>query len=106
MTIQFPLDIRFKLIALAPRLYVTDASGASVCYVSQKVLKLREDIQVFTDESRTTEIYRIKADRILDFNASYAFTDSRNGANLGAVRAKGWRSLWRATYPIVDESGT
>ena len=105
MAIQFPLDIRFKLIALAPRMFVNDSSGASVCYVSQKVLKLKEDIQVFTDESRTTELYRIKADRVLDFNASYAFTDSRTGENLGAVRAKGWRSLWQATYPIVDETG-
>lgn len=106
MAIQFPLSIRFKLIALAPRMFVDDPSGSSVCYVSQKVFKLKEDIQVFTDESRTTEIYRIKADRILDFNASYAFTDSRTGEKFGAVKAKGWRSLWRATYPIVDASGT
>jgi len=106
MAIQFPLDVRFKLIALAPRMFVTDPSGANVCYVSQKVFKLKEDIQVFTDESRTTEIYRIKADRIIDFNASYAFTDSRTGRALGAVKAKGWRSLWRATYPIVDTEGT
>jgi hypothetical protein len=105
MAIQFPLDIRFKLIALAPRMFVTDPSGADVCYVSQKVLKLKEDIQVFTNESRTEELYRIKADRIIDFNASYAFTDSRTGEALGAVKAKGWRSLWRATYPIVDAAG-
>jgi hypothetical protein len=106
MAIQFPLDVRFKLIALAPRMFVTDPSGASVCYVSQKVLKLREDIQVFADESRTTELYRIKADRIIDFGASYAFTNSITGQPMGAVKSKGWRTLWRATYPIIDTNGT
>jgi hypothetical protein len=104
MANQYPLDIRFKLLALAPRMFVTDATGKSVCFVSQKVLKLKEDIQVFSDESRSQELYRIKADRIIDFSATYRFTDSTNGRELGAVKSKGWRSIWKATYHIVDQN--
>src|SRR5437870_4530326 len=102
MAIQYPLDIRFKLVALAPRMFVTDANGQNVCFVSQKVMALKEDIQVYTDESRSRELYRIKADRIIDFSAVYRFTDSTTGQPLGAVRSKGWRSIWKATYEVTD----
>jgi len=104
--LQYPLDIRFKLIALAPRLFVTDAAGQNICFVSQKVLALKEDIQVYADESRSRELYRIRADRILDFNAVYRFTDSSTGQPRGAIRSKGWRSIWQATYEITDASDT
>jgi uncharacterized protein YxjI len=102
---RYPLDLRFKLVALAPRIVVTDATGADVCFISQKTFKLKEDIQVFSDESKTTELYRIRADKVLDFNTTYTFTDSRTGQTLGAIRSKGWASIWRATYEIVDAQG-
>jgi hypothetical protein len=102
LAIQFPLNIRFKLVALAPRMFVTDAAGQNVCYVSQKVLALKEAIQVFADESRSRELYRINADRVIDFSAVYRFTDSSRGQPIGAVRSKGWRSIWKATYEVTD----
>ena len=49
---QFPLQLRFKVLALATQIYVTDASGATVFYVKQKMFKLKEDIAVF---GRVTE---------------------------------------------------
>jgi hypothetical protein len=102
MAVQYPLDIRFKLVALAPRMFVTDATGNNVSFVSQKVMALKEDIKVFTDESRKQELYHINADRIVDFSAVYRFTDSTSNQSLGAIRSKGWRSIWKATYEIVD----
>jgi hypothetical protein len=104
MNAQYPLNIRFKLVALAPRMIVTDALGNQVAFVSQKVLALKEDIKVFTDESRSQELYRINADRIVDFSANYRFTDSSSNQSLGAIRSKGWRSIWKATYEIVNAS--
>ncbi len=106
MAVQYPLDIRFKLVALAPRMFVTDASGNNVSFVSQKVMALKEDIQVFTDESRKQELYHINADRIVDFSAVYRFTDSTSNQPLGSIRSKGWRSIWKATYEIVDANNT
>ncbi len=106
MAVQYPLDIRFKLIALAPRMFVTDAAGNNVCFVSQKVMALKEDIQIYRDESRAQEIYRIKADRVIDFSATYHFTDSTSGRGLGAIKSKGWRSIWKATYEVLDANGT
>lgn len=101
---QYPLDLRFKLIALAPRIIVTDASGQEVLFVSQKVFKLKEDIRVFTNQSKDQEVFRINAEKVFDFNTRYNFHNSSNDAHLGSVKAKGWRSIWRATYHIDEPS--
>ena len=98
---DYPLDLRFRLISLGPQINVLDASGRSVAYVKQKMFRLKEDVEVFTDESRRTPLWRMKADRIIDWSAAYRITDA-SGAVLGTLRRKGGRSLWRATYVITD----
>ena len=45
------------------------------------------------------------ADRIIDFSASYHFTDV-SGNEFGRVRRKGMRSIWKAHYEIVDGDQT
>lgn len=105
MAQQFPLSIRFKLVALAPRMFVTDSQGQNVAYVSQKVLALKEDITVFADESRSRELFKIKADRVMDFTTTYHFTESGTGRSLGAIKSKGWKSIWRSTYEVTDSDG-
>jgi uncharacterized protein YxjI len=96
-----PLLLRFKLIALAPQIYVTDASGATVLYVRQKLFKLKEAVSVFGDQGQTELKYTIKADRILDFSARYTFRDPAGGV-VGAVKRRGLRSMWRARFDIYD----
>lgn len=97
---NFPLTLRFKIVALAPQIYVEDASGNTVCYVKQKLFKLKEQIEVFEDSSRTTLLATINADRIIDWSARYHFTTAA-GEALGSVGRRGMRSLWRAHYEIV-----
>ncbi len=99
---NYPIDLSFKLLALASQIRITDSTGQMLGYVKQKLFKLKEDIQVFTDEAQTTQIFGIKADRIIDFSAKYNFTD-RNGTTLGSIRRKGMRSIWKAHYEIYDE---
>ena len=101
--IQFPVNFEFKISTLANDFKATDASGKTIAYVRQKMFKLKEDIQIFSDESRTKENYRIKADKWLDFSTAYSFYDERN-TNFGKVVRKGWRSIWKAQYQIIDES--
>jgi putative transposase len=40
---HYPLQLSFKIVAFAPQLKVTDASGATVCFVRQKMFKLSTD---------------------------------------------------------------
>lgn len=101
---QYPLQLRFKIIAIAPQIYIDDASGNTAMYVKQKAFKLKEDITVYADDQQNVERFKIKADRIIDFNASYGFSDA-NGRELGAVKRQGVRSLWKASYGISDAHG-
>lgn len=98
---NFPVDLTFKLLALASQIYVRDANGNLLGYVKQKLLKLKEDINVFADESQTTVLYNIKADRVIDFSARYTFRDGM-GNVIGSIKRKGMRSIWKANYEITD----
>jgi hypothetical protein len=98
---QYPLELTFKLWALAPQISVVDTQGNLVFYVKQKLFKLKEAITIFADVEQTRPLYDIKADRIIDFSARYDFTDSQ-GNYIGGVKRRGLRSLWRARYDIFD----
>lgn len=98
---QFPLDLTFRIATLSNDFVVADASGNVLAYVRQKMLKLVEEVQVFSDETRSQLLYTINANKWLDFSASYAFTNAV-GMPVGRVARKGWASLWRANYEIYD----
>ncbi len=100
---QYPLLMNFKIMALAPQIKVTDANGETVCYVKQKMFKLKENVSVFQDDSKQAMLCEIKADRIIDWSACYHFFDG-SGETFGAVRRKGMRSLWKANYEVLDEN--
>jgi hypothetical protein len=101
--INFPLELTFKIGTLSNDFTAADAEGRTVAYVRSKLFKLKEDIQVFSDESRTQVDYTIKANKWLDFSASYMFADGA-GNNLGMIARKGWASIWKAHYEILDNN--
>ena len=41
---RFPLELTFKILAIAPQIRVKDAEGNPVLYVKQKLLKLKEHV--------------------------------------------------------------
>lgn len=98
---NYPITLTFKLLALASQIYVRDANGNLLGYVKQKLLKLKEDINVFADENQTQLLFNIKADRVIDFSARYNFTD-QSGRFLGSIKRQGMRSLWKTHYQISD----
>ena len=97
----FPLRLSFKLLAFASQFYVQDSGGVNVAYVKQKLFKFKEDITVFADERQLDALYSIKADRVIDFSARYNFADA-SGHDLGAVKQRGLKSLWRAGFDVLD----
>ena len=101
---DYPLDLSFKIFTIGTRVGVVDASGRQVAYVRKKKFRLREDVMVYWDEGQREALFRLKADRIWDFGASYAVT-APDGRLLGRVRRQGVRSLWRSAYVIADAGG-
>lgn len=98
---NYPLKLSFKIVAIAPQIYVGDAQGSPVCYVKQKLFKLKEDIIVFSDASKSRQIANIKSNKILDWSARYFFTDSQ-GADIGSIGRRGFKSIWRASYDVFN----
>lgn len=98
---QYLLRRQFaKLFGATFRIY--DPAGQLVFFVQQKAFKLKEDIRVFSDESQGTEMLSIKARQILDFEAAYDVFDSLTGQKVGALKRKGWKSLIRDEWIVMD----
>jgi hypothetical protein len=97
--VRFPLDLRFKIVVIAPQISVTDASGALLLYVKQKAFRLKESVTVYQDEAQTRPLYRMTADRIIDISARYHIEEA-GGMSLGVLERQGMRSIWRAHYEV------
>lgn len=100
---NYPLQLSFKIMAIAQQLSVREATGNLIFYVKQKAFKLKEAVTIFADAEQQQPRFHINANKILDFSANYQFTDHA-GAPAGSIRRKGMRSIWRASYDIYDES--
>ena len=99
--LNYPLELSFKIATIHTRVRILDAAGKEVAYVRKKALKLKEEVTVYENEGETTTRFRITADRVLDFNASYTIEDAA-GRPLGSVAREGTRSLWKSSYKIPD----
>lgn len=102
MQYSYPLKINFRLLALAPRISVTDASGKEFLYVEQKVFALKEAIKVFDNEKDKNILYTIQANQIIDFGATYFFYNEKKDS-LGSITQDGMRSLYQASYLVSNK---
>ena len=79
-----------------------DTAGNLLFYTRQKAFKLREDIRLYTGEDMRTELLTIQARQIMDFSAAYDVVDAQTGAKVGALRRKGWKSMLRDEWLVMD----
>jgi uncharacterized protein YxjI len=103
MSFKYPLEFKFKIATFASDFTITDSAGSDIAYVRQKIFKLKEEVVVFNNDSRSQELFHIKANKWLDFNTTYTIT-TKDGQNVGKVARKGMRSIWKATYDIFDHN--
>ncbi|UIR56926.1 hypothetical protein LZQ00_03705 [Sphingobacterium sp. SRCM116780] len=95
---NYPLQFLFKISTFHNDFTIKDNEDRTIFYVRQKMFKLKDEIMIFSDESRAEQQYGIKADRWLDFNANYTFTDTKTTEIIGKVGRKGMKSIWKANY--------
>src|SRR4029450_932291 len=77
------------------------SAGEPVCFVEQKRMKLKEDLRAFTDDSKSAEVFRIKAHQVWDPRARYDVTDPA-GQQIGQLQKVFGKSLLRSTWRIYD----
>ncbi|RME07904.1 MAG: hypothetical protein D6803_02670 [Anaerolineae bacterium] len=94
--------LKRQTLALTGKFRIYAPDGRLVLYSQQKMFRLREDIRVFADESMTRELLHIQARQIIDFAAAYDVFDTQTGQKVGTLRRKGFRSLVRDAWEILD----
>ena len=94
--------LKRQAIALTGKFRFYDPNGTQVMFSEQKMFRLREDIRVYSDESKTQEVLSIKARQIMDFSASYDVVDTALNQTVGVLRRRGLRSLLRDEWEILD----
>jgi hypothetical protein len=85
--------LKRQVLALTGKFRFYNPTGDLVLFSEQKMFKLKEDIRVFADESKTLEVLQIKARQIIDFSAAYDVFDSSLGQKVGVLRRRGLRSM-------------
>ena len=99
---EYPLQLRFKLWSIGQQIIAKDATDKQLMFIKQKMFKLKEKIEIYPDSSKGSVIFRIEADRMIDWSANYSFTDA-DGNDWGAVRRKGMASIWSARYDVMQD---
>lgn len=91
-----------QVFALTGKFRFFDPSGKLVMFSEQKMFRLREDIRVYSDESKQQEVLMVKARQIIDFSAAYDVVDSTTSEKVGVLRRKGWSSLLRDEWEVLN----
>lgn len=78
--------------------------GEPVCFVEQKRMALKEDLRVFTDDTKSVEVFRFKARQVWDPRAVYNVTDPQ-GSPIGGLQKVFGKSLLRSTWRLLDPAG-
>jgi uncharacterized protein YxjI len=90
----------FKIFGGAFHIYDRDENV--IAYSKQAAFRLKEDIRVFTDEGMQTPLMTVQARQIVDFSAAYDIVDARENRKVGAARRKGWSSILRDSWELLD----
>jgi uncharacterized protein YxjI len=105
---RFLLQQRFRPMVNQYEVTTLGADGKSagdpVCFVEQKRMKLKEDLRAFSDDSKTTEVFRVKAQQVFDPRARYDITDP-DGQRIGQLQKAFGKSLLRSTWRVYDAAG-
>jgi len=97
--------LKRQALAMTGKFRVYDPSGQLVMFSEQKMFKLREDIRVYSDESKSQEVLSIKARQIVDFSAAYDVVDATTGEQIGTLRRKGLKSMLRDEWEVLNPAG-
>lgn len=84
--------------------HIYDREGNLVLYSKQKAFKLKEDIRLYESEDMKEELLYIQARQVIDFSASYDVYDRKSNTKIGALRRKGFKSIFKDEWLILDNS--
>lgn len=101
--------IEQKITAFVNRYSVYESSGDGqkgqmVCFVEQKRLAFKEEILFYTDESKQSQAFKVKAEKALDVRGKF-FVTNPEGTIIGVLRKAFKASLLRSTWHVLGIDG-
>ena len=87
------------------KFWFEDVNEKRYGFCEQKRFKLKEDIRIYVDESKSHEWLKIKQKQIVDAWGGYDIVDSQSGEHIGTVRRKFWASVLRTRWHLLDAAG-
>lgn len=96
--------IEQKITAFVNRYEVYEAvNGQKVgllAFVEQKRLAFKEEIIFYSDNAKTSEAFRVKAEKVMDIHGKFLVTNV-DGERIGAMKKAFKSSLFRSTWEIL-----
>ena len=86
------------------KFHVFGPDGQQVMFVKHKILTFKDEWNIYTDESESTALIRVKARQAIGLNIITDVYDAKTGEKVGAVRNKGLKSIVRDTWEVLDTS--
>jgi uncharacterized protein YxjI len=102
---KFVLRQRIRPIVNQYEFSLAEDEATPICFVEQARFKFKEDIRFYTDDSKSTELMRIKARQRFDPRATYDITGA-DGTKIGEIKKVFGASLLRSTYEVSSASVT
>ena len=101
--------VRQKIVSLGNKYYIYPGlkpgrKDPEIGFVQKKLLKLKEDIRIYSDSTMTYEVMRIKQEQILDFSGSYQIIDSNTNQLIGILKRKGLKSMFKDEWIIMNKN--
>lgn len=78
---------------------VSDATGTRVAYVRQKLLAIRERLEIWTDDSKASVLCAVQARKVLELRSAYDVLDA-DGTQLALLQKVFGASLLRSTWRL------
>jgi uncharacterized protein YxjI len=97
--------IRKKVFAIANQYWIEDGRGVVLGYTKQKLIRLKEDIRIYSDESMIYELFRIHQEQYIDAWGTFAVIDTATNACLGKIRRRLMSDLSKDEYFLLDPTG-
>ncbi len=94
--------IRRKVLTVGNRYYIEDQQGRLLGFSKQKLMRIKDDIRVYSDENMGLELFRIMQENIVDDWGTWAVIDSRTNTCVGKMRRSYLSNFAEDEYALLD----
>ena len=97
--------VRKKVASIATKYFIEDQKGNMLGFTKQKMMKLKEDIRIYSDKKMKQELFQIRQTQIVDAWGNYAVIDTASGQCVGNIKRKAGASMVASEYMLLDPQG-